>query len=104
MGLTVRRHEGSYTPAPIPVSALIDKAHLDMICDDPLQGRPLVNVTKAELMAALKREARVSNDGLCLGSFNDAVYREARMDSRLPIREHLEIMRRGVRGCVRGQE
>lgn len=73
--------EGANNPASVPFSALMDEAHLDLICENGLRGRPLANATEAELMAVLKREVGVFNERPCPGGCWDAVEGADRMDS-----------------------
>lgn len=49
VGLTVGRDEGGSAPALIPVNA-----YFDHLCENRIQGRSSVNVTEAELIAALR--------------------------------------------------
>lgn len=77
MRLTTGCGEIANLPAPILVCALIDEAHLELICQDRLQRRPLADVTEAELMTNLKLEAGDSDERLNMELLVHAVEREA---------------------------
>ena len=83
---------------------LIDGAYLDLTRMDWLQSRPLDDISENELLTALKREARVSEEAPSLAEFCPVAREAARIESRWPIEKRIAHVRRNVQDCLQDRD